>query len=66
MADRSSRSSRSDLLAAVRRLRMERERLLGRFGRDTEALVARGGRRVVSELLSTTRRVQADVRDRAE
>ena len=64
MADNPSRLSVPDVRAAIKRVQTEGERLVGRLRHDTEALVARSHRQV-SELLRTTRGVQADVRDRA-
>src|SRR5881397_2958833 len=66
MADSPSRLSLPDVRAAVKRVRTEGERLLSHLRRDTEALVARSRRQAVSDLLGTTRRLQADFRQRTE
>ena len=64
MADITFRSSPSDLLTALRRVQVARERLLGRLWRDTEALVA--SRQVLSEFFRDAWRAPAHFRQRAE
>src|SRR5712692_1288658 len=64
MADTTSRSSPSDLLTALRRVQVARERLLGRLGRDTDALVASPP--VLAAFLRDAWRAPAHFRQRAE
>src|SRR5207247_10908686 len=66
MAESKARLSLKDVRASVKRMQTEGERLVTRLRRDARAFATRSRRETVSNLLSDARRLQVDLRKRAE
>ena len=66
MAESKARITLKDVRASVRRMQTEGEKLVTRLRRDARAFATRSRRETVSSLLSDARRLQADLRKRAE
>ena len=66
MAESKARITLKDVRASVKRMQTEGEKLVTRLQRDARAFATRNRRETVSSLLSDARRLQADLRKRAE
>jgi len=66
MAESKARLSLKDVRASVKRMQTEGERLVTRLRRDARAFATRSRRETVSNLLSDARKLQVDLRKRAE
>src|SRR5438034_146724 len=66
MAESKARITLKDVRASVKRMQTEGEKLVTRLQRDARAFATRSRRETVSSLLSDARRLQADLRKRAE
>ena len=66
MAESKASLSLKDVRASVKRMQTEGERLVTRLRRDARAFATRSRRETVSNLLSDARRLQVDLRKRAE
>src|SRR3989442_13034884 len=66
MAESKARITLKDVRASVKRMQTEGEKLVTRLRRDARAFATRSRRETVSSLLSDARRLQADLRKRAE
>ena len=66
MAESKARLSLKDVRASVKRMQTEGERLVTRLRRDARAFATRSRRETVSSLVNDARRLQADLRKRAE
>jgi F0F1-type ATP synthase membrane subunit b/b' len=66
MADSKARLTLKDVRASVKRMQTEGEKLVTRLRRDARAFATRSRRDTVSGLLTDARRLQADLRARAE
>ncbi len=66
MAESKARITLKDVRASVRRMQTEGEKLVTRLRRDARAFATRSRRETVSSLVNDARRLQADLRKRAE
>ena len=66
MAEPKARITLKDVRASVKRMQTEGEKLVTRLRRDARAFATRSRRETVSSLLSDARRLQTDLRKRAE
>src|SRR5580765_5919141 len=66
MAEAKARLSFKDVRASVRRMQYEGEKLVARLRRDARVLSTRSRRDTVNGLLSDARKLQVDLRKRAE
>jgi hypothetical protein len=66
MAESKAGITLKDVRASVRRMQTEGEKLVTRLRRDARAFAMRSRRETVSSLLSDARRLQTDLRKRAE
>src|SRR5438309_11415201 len=66
MAESKARITLKDVRASVKRMQTEGEKLVTRLRRDARAFAMRSRRETVSSLLSDARRLQTDLRKRAE
>ena len=66
MADAKARLSLKELRASVKRMQNEGEKLVSRIRKDVRNLAARSRKETVSTLLSDARKLQGDLRKRAE
>src|SRR5882724_11825809 len=66
MAESKARITLKDVRASVKRMQTEGEKLVTRLRRDARAFATRSRRETVSSLVSDARRLQADLRKRAE
>ena len=66
MAESKARITLKDVRASVKRMQTEGEKLVTRLRRDARAFATRSRRETVSSLLSDARRLQTDLRTRAE
>ena len=66
MAESKARITLKDVRASVKRMQTEGEKLVTRLRRDARAFATRSRRETVSSLLSDARRLQTDLRKRAE
>ena len=66
MPESKARITLKDVRASVKRMQTEGEKLVTRLRRDARAFAMRSRRETVSSLLSDARRLQTDLRKRAE
>ena len=66
MAESKARITLKDVRASVKRMQTEGEKLVTRLRRDARAFATRSRRETVSSLVSDARRLQVDLRKRAE
>jgi len=66
MAEAKARISMQDVRASVKRMQTEGEKLVGRIRKDAGALANRTRRETMGAILSDARKLQADLRKRAE
>jgi polyhydroxyalkanoate synthesis regulator phasin len=66
MTESRTRIALKDVRASVRRMQTEGEKLVTRLRRDARAFATRSRRETVSSLLTDARRLQTDLRKRAE
>jgi len=66
MAESKARITLKDVRASVKRMQTEGEKLVTRLRRDARAFATRSRRETVSSLVNDARRLQADLRKRAE
>jgi len=66
MAEAKARLTLKDVRASVSRMQNEGEKFVARIRRDARSLANRSRREAVSALLSETRKLQSDFRQRAE
>lgn len=66
MAETKSRLALQEVRASVKRMQIEGERLMNRIRHDAQALAQRGRKQTLNGLLTDARKLQDDLRKRAE